>query len=233
MINTYVALDLETTGTSPGEDRIIEIGAVKIVDGVETDRLSTFVNPEMRIPERITMITGINDGMVENAPKISEVIEGVAEFTEGMPLLGHNIIFDYSFLKCAAMANELRFEREGIDTLKIARRVLADAPSKRLEYLCEYMHIDAGTSHRAFDDARSARYLYEKMYEINPQDDGFVKAQELNFAPKKKSKATPAQIKYIYGLMSSKNISLETTPEEMSKSEASRIIDMILSGQLS
>lgn len=229
MINSFVALDLETTGISPTEDRIIEIGAIKVVDGTERAIFSTFVNPEMKIPPRITEITGINDNMVCNAPVIKDIFSELLEFLEDYPLLGHNIIFDYSFLKTAAVNMDLPFEKQGIDTLKMARRVYADFESKRLEFLCVNLQIDSGTSHRACDDARSARLLYEKMYAVNPEDEGFLKALPLEFKVKKKLPITPAQLRYLKALLQGHHIVLEVEPESMTKSEASRMIDTILS----
>lgn len=229
MIKSYVALDLETTGINPSSDRIIEIGAIKIIDGEETERFNTFVNPRMRISERITGITGITDEMVEDAPLIEEIIEELVKFVGELPILGHNILFDYSFIKCAAVANGIIFEKEGIDTLKIARRILPSDVSKKLEFLCKYLNIDPGSSHRAYDDARSARILYEKLYEICPEDEGFVKTQKLEFGIKKKSPITPAQLKYLKALVQMHNITLDTEPESMTKNEASRQIDRILS----
>lgn len=229
MIKSYVALDLETTGINPSTDRIIEIGAIKIVDGQEQECFNTFVNPRMKISERITKITGIDDNMVKNAPTIEEIIDRLMEFIGELPLLGHNIIFDFSFIKCAAVANGITFEKEGIDTLKIARRVLPSDISKKLEFLCGYMGIDPGSSHRAYDDARSAKILYEKLHEMCPEDEGFIKTQKLEFGIKKKSPITPAQLKYLNALVERHGITLNIEPESMTKSEASRQIDTILS----
>ena len=112
MINTFVALDIETTGLNPAEDKIIEIGMAKISDG-------ELVNPGIRISERITMISGITDDMVEGKPAITEIISDIVDFTKDMPILGHNVIFDYSFIKKAAVNSGLDFKKSGIDTLKL------------------------------------------------------------------------------------------------------------------
>lgn len=229
MINSFVAIDLETTGISPSEDRIIEIGAIKVVDGKECGSISTFVNPRMRISERITQITGIDNMMVSNAPVIEDVLDDILDFIEELPLLGHNIMFDYSFLKSAAVSVGKNFEKDGIDTLKLARKILPDAESKRLEYLCSYLHIDPGNSHRAYDDARSAKILYEKLYQLKPDEEGFEKTIRLEYGIKKKSPITPAQLKYLKALMAAHNIVPETEPESMTKNDASRMIDKILS----
>lgn len=229
MINSFIAIDLETTGISPGTDRIIEIGAIKVVDGKETGTFCSFINPRMHISDRITGITGIDDAMVKNAPVIEDIFEELSGFMEDLPLLGHNILFDYSFLKCVAVSMNKDFEKNGIDTLKLARRILPEAESKKLEFLCRYLQIDPGSSHRAFDDAHSARLLYEKLHEINPDDEGFEKPMKLEFGIKKKSPVTPAQLKYLKALIAAHGIVLETEPESLTKNEASRIIDRILS----
>lgn len=229
MINSFVALDLETTGISPSEDRIIEIGAIKVIDGKECGTFSTFVNPEMKIPARITEITGIDDKMVAVAPVIKDIFPELLEFLEEYPLLGHNIIFDFSFLKTAAVNMDYTFKKQGIDTLKMARRIYPEVPSRKLDFLCEYLQIDPGNSHRAYDDARSAKYLYEKMYTVNPADSGFCKTIQLEFCIKKKVPITPAQLRYLKALIQMHGIVPGIKPESLTKNEASRMIDSILS----
>ena len=137
MLKDYVVVDLETTGLSAKDNRIIEIGAIKIKGGQVEELFETFVNPGCAIPFRITEVTGINDSMVSEAPYIETEIVRFIEFSEELPLIGHNLLFDYSFLKANAVNNKLTFEREGIDTLKIAREKLKDLPSRRLDYLCQ------------------------------------------------------------------------------------------------
>ena len=82
MINTFVALDIETTGLNPAEDKIIEVGMAKISDGEIVDSYSTLVNPGIKISERITMITGITDDMVEGKPEITEIILSLIHISE-------------------------------------------------------------------------------------------------------------------------------------------------------
>lgn len=229
MINTYVAIDLETTGLNPAEDRIIEIGAVKVIDGEIKDKVSTFINPMKTIEPRVTELTGITQSMVSTAPCIDDVLGEIIEFTEGYVLLGHNILFDYSFLNRAAVNAGRTFERDGIDTLKIARRLLPDIESRGLEYLCGYFSIDPGNSHRALDDALSAMKLYGKLYELNGDDEGFWHAVKLEYKIKKQSPITPRQIQYLAALVEKHKIVLGVEIESLTKNEASRHIDKILS----
>lgn len=229
MVKSFVAIDLETTGVDPSVDKIIEIGAIKIVDGVEVGVFSSFVNPQMPVPARITEITGIDDEMVKDAPVFSEILDAVLDFIGDLPILGHNIKFDYSFLKCAVLSNGKSFEKDGIDTLRIARMLMPELESKKLEFLCRYFEIDPGSSHRAFDDARSAMKLYEKLCAMENADEIVDKLSQLEYKVKKKSPITDAQLNYLKVLVTKYKITLEIEPEKLTKSEASRVIDNILS----
>ena len=95
MINTYISIDLETTGLNPKQDRIIEIGAIKVVEGKIMDTFSTLVNPGCSLEERIVELTGIRDEELADAPYIEEVFPKLEAFLEDLPLLGHSILFPY------------------------------------------------------------------------------------------------------------------------------------------
>ena len=141
-METYIAIDLETTGLSPKLDRIVEIGAVRVEDGQITDELKLFVDPGRELPARITELTGITQDMLKDAVSQETAIRQVTDFCEDLVLLGHNILFDYSFLKRSAVNHGLPFVHQGIDTLKLARHFLPDAESRRLEDLCTSYHIE-------------------------------------------------------------------------------------------
>ena len=229
MIKTYVALDLETTGLNPATDRIIEIGAVKVVEGEVVSTLSTLIDPQVPISFRVSELTGIDASMIAGQPVIDDLITDILEFTEDLPILGHNIIFDYSFLKKAAVNNRLTFEKDGIDTLKMARRILPELEHRGLEYLCGYFGIRPEKSHRAMDDAISAMKIYEKLFEIAPQDTGFTELVGLNYTVKHDTPITPAQISYLSKLTAYHKVPLEAKIESLTKSQASRMIDGIIS----
>lgn len=99
MYDTYVSIDLETTGLNPKRDRIIEIGAIRVEQGQIVEEFSTFVDPGRKLEERITELTGIRDEDLADAPQLDEVFPQLLEFMGELPLLGHSILFDYSFLK--------------------------------------------------------------------------------------------------------------------------------------
>lgn len=229
MIDSYVALDLETTGLNPASDRIIEIGMAKVDKGEVTATYSTLINPIIKVSERITNLTGIKNSELADKPRIEDVIDDIIDFVGDYAILGHNVIFDYSFLKKAAVNNNKEFNPQGIDTLKMARRILPELEHKKLDYLCEYLKVNPGNSHRALDDAFSASKIYWKMYEIKPEDSGFESTSQLVYSVKKDSPITEAQKNYLSALVIKHKVTLDMPIEEMTKSMASRNIDLIIS----
>ena len=229
MTNSYVALDLETTGLNPSTDRILEIGAVKVLDGQIVETYETLVNPGMKISPRIEELTGITDEMAAGGIDTGTAVKGLLEFCGELPLLGHNILFDYSFVKRSAVNLNLVFEKEGIDTLKIARVLLPDMESRSLPGLCKYYEIVQEHAHRAADDAMAAHMLYQRM------GVDFSQSPEELFAPKpliakfkKQGPITPAQKSYLNDLVKYHKIALEVSIDTLTKNEASRIIDKII-----
>ena len=229
MIHTYIALDLETTGLNPTDDRILEIGAVKIVEGRETEVFSTLVDPGRQVTPRIQELTGITNEMAAGGMEYKEAVERLVEFCQDLPLLGHNILFDYSFVKRSAVNQNLTFEKEGVDTLKIARRLLPDLEHRSLEYLCTHYGIAQERKHRAEDDARSARCLYERLRQEFPDcPQGIFLPGPLVYQVKKQSPITPAQTGYLNDLLKYHKIELPVKVDSLTKNEASRIIDRII-----
>lgn len=161
-MDSYISVDLETTGLNPKTDKIIEIGAVRVENGQVTGEFSRFVNPGRALPERITELTGIVQEQVLGAETVGTVLGEFLEFAGELPLLGHRILFDYSFLKRAAVNAGKPFERKGVDTLKLSRQYLAELPSRRLSDLCAHFGIPI-TAHRALEDARAAHFLYQEL----------------------------------------------------------------------
>lgn len=226
--DSYVCVDLETTGLNPRTDRIIEIGAVKVRDGKITEEFSSYVNPGRKLEQRIIELTGISDGMLERAEMIDEVFTGLTEFLEDLPLLGHRVLFDFSFLKKAAADRKCVFEKSGMDTLQIARRCLPELEHKSLPFLCEYFHITYN-AHRALEDARATHELYRILGSAFGE-----KAPDL-FAPRKlicqvkrDTPVTKAQKERLAGLLFRHGILPEYDIEALTRSEADRIIDRIL-----
>lgn len=161
----YVSVDVETTGLAPKQDKIIEIGAVRVRDGQIVESFTSFVNPGRILPAHITELTGILQEQVDEAETMESVLPAFLEFAGDLPLVGHRILFDYGFLKRAAVNMRLDFERSGVDTLKLSRQFLSELPSRRLSALCEHFEIPI-QAHRALEDARATHILYEKLLEL-------------------------------------------------------------------
>lgn len=240
MINTYISLDLETTGLNPKLDKIVEIGAVKVEEGKITDTFSALVNPGRKLEERVRELTGITDEELAGKPSIEEVFPELLKFMEAdcggldghLPLLGHSILFDYSFLKKAAVDQKCTFERQGIDTLKIARRFLTQLEHRRLDYLCDYYQIPHH-AHRALGDAQATHILYQKLAEqFYGQEDTLFMPQRLVFQVKRDTPATKAQKERLYRLLEQHKLQLDTDVEKMTRSEADRQIDLIRTCQI-
>lgn len=228
MINTYISIDLETTGLNPKRDKIIEIGAVKVVEGVVTDTFSVMVNPGCRLEERVVKLTGITDADLEGKPYMEEVLPDVLDFLGEEVLLGHSILFDFSFLKKAAVNQKLVFEKKAIDTLKIARKYLADLEHRNLDYLCEYYQIPHH-AHRALADAEATSRLYQKLAELfYTEEEKLFSPAPLQFQVKRDTPATKAQKERLYRLLAQHSIVPDADVEKLTRSEASRFTDKIL-----
>lgn len=229
MLNSYVCVDLETTGLNPKTDKIIEIGAVKVIEGVVVNTFSTLVNPGRCLEERVISLTGLRDEELSGAPYIEGVLPKFMEFMEDLPLLGHNIQFDFSFLKKAAVNMGMKMECQGIDTLRIARVHLASLEKKTLEFLCDYYQISY-RAHRAYGDAHATHLLYQKLAEAfyNPEDSVF-QPKILVYQAKKDGPATNSQKERLYRLADRHKLVLNVDIEKLTKSEASRLADVLRS----
>ena len=229
MLNSYIALDLETTGLEPGQEKITEIAALRVCDGIITDRLVTFVNPGRQVGERITQLTGITDDMLKDAPPIEALIGRVLDFCKDLPLLGHNILFDYSFLKHAAVNSRLTFEREAVDTLALCRALMPQDVKRNLSSACAYYHIPQPCAHRAEADAQSSHLLYQQLLKRhgNERPELFL-AHPLAYKAKREQPATKRQKEYLQDLIKCHRIDVTVQIEDLSRSEASRMIDKII-----
>lgn len=232
MMYEYVCVDLETTGLNPKSDRIIEIGAVHVRDGEIVGTFQTFVNPRRLLEERITELTGITKEDLADAPVLDEVFDDFLEFAGELPLLGHSVLFDYSFLKKAAVDRKKTFERNGVDTLKIARKYLPELESRGLGFLCKHYGIPH-QAHRALEDAKATVALYERLEEAFYQpEDGLFVASPLIFKVKRDQPMTPAQRERLSKLLETHQLTEQVDLDGLTRSEASRLTDKLLAKQI-
>lgn len=229
MMTSYVCFDLETTGLSPERDEIIEIGAVKVVEGKVVDRFMHFVKPNASISPMVTEITGITNDMVANAGPTDQIIFDFLRFCEDYPVLGHNLMFDYRFMQRYAQKHYMDFQKEGVDTLKIARKVLPDLSSRSLESLCAHYEIVNAAAHRAYHDALATAKVYQtlKHFYGDAYPDLFA-PEALKVKQKKVQPATNRQKEYLNELIKYHKISINNDLETLTRSEASRLIDRII-----
>lgn len=224
----YIAVDLEMTGLRVTRDRIIEIGAVRVKNGTLTDTFSSFLNAHRRLETKITELTGITDRMLAEAPEQEEVIREFLEFAGECTLIGHNLIFDYAFLKQAAVNQGLTFERTGIDTLKLARRLLPAEQKKTLGALEEYFSLHPQRQHRALDDAMASARIYLRLKEqYGTEDPDIFMPKPLCYAVKKQPPITPPQKRDLNHLIMYHKINTNMDLDHLTRSEASRMIDQI------
>ncbi len=160
----FVVFDLETTGLEAQEEDIIEIGAVKIKDGVLRETFSTFIKPTKQIPEKITQITGINDSMVADAPSIEQVLPDFYKFCKDSILVAYNIPFDYSFIRKFAKQQMFEFNNEQIDVLMLAREKIKGLKHYNLSSVCTYLGVSLIGAHRAIEDTIATAKVFLKLY---------------------------------------------------------------------
>ena len=176
-----IAFDLETTGLSAATERITEIGAVRIVNGVLRDEFCTFVNPERHIPERITELTGIDDAMVADAPSEEEALKEFYKFCGNSKfLVAHNAGFDTSFLRAANKRLGWDFDYLYADTVAMARSMYPDLKNHKLDTVGHYLKLPPFNHHRACDDARELAQILVKMMEELREKQHIDNFSELN-----------------------------------------------------
>ena len=163
--STFVVFDIETTGFSAVNDRIIEIGAVKVENGMITEKFSEFVNPERPIPFEIEKLTSINDRMVEDAPNISVILPKFMDFCGSSVLVAHNADFDTGFIRHNCEVLGLTYDYTYVDTLGIARSFLEGLKNYKLDTVVEAMGCTLANHHRAVDDAGATADVFVRFLE--------------------------------------------------------------------
>ncbi len=199
----FVVFDIETTGFSPVENRIIEIGAVKVCGGKIVDHFSAFVNPEVPIPFEIEKLTGIRDDMVVDAEKIEAVLPEFLRFCEGCMLVAHNARFDMSFIMENCNRQGIEHDFTYVDTVGIARVMLPAQAKHTLDAVAKTLGVSLLNHHRAVDDAEATAEIFVKLI-VMMEEDGITTLAQIN----EKGKASPAIIKKLptyHGIILAKN----------------------------
>ncbi len=167
----FVILDIETTGLSRHMHKITEFSALKVnVDNntttfSTTDRYSTLINPQRRIPSFITSLTGITNNMVKDAPTFPDVSADIRKFIANNVIIAHNTTFDYNFLNHNFKETETEeLENSALCTCKLSRRLIPRLSSYKLENLCSHLRINNQQAHRAMSDVMATKDLFSRLY---------------------------------------------------------------------
>ncbi len=162
----FIAFDLETTGTKPTADMIVEVGAVRFDGDRAVKGYGTLINPGIPIPPDASAVNGITDDMVRAKPRIADVLGEFADFCGDLPLVAHNAPFDFKFL-----LEDIKLHRapapKGVvlDTLPLARRIFPGLPNYRLGTLVRHFRFPSGTFHRAEEDSAYCGLVFAKVLE--------------------------------------------------------------------
>ncbi|MBQ3405085.1 MAG: PolC-type DNA polymerase III, partial [Oscillospiraceae bacterium] len=174
-----VVFDIETTGLDSVSDRITEIGAVIVRDGVETERFQTFADPGMPIPFEVSRLTGIRDSDVAGAPSQEQAVRAFLDFAGGRPLAAHNASFDVGFIWEACQRFGMEFEPVYADTLAMAQALLPDLRNHKLDTVAGRLGLPEFNHHRASDDAMTAALILNAFF-IKLKKEGLNNLSQLN-----------------------------------------------------
>lgn len=229
MLEEYVAVDLEMTGLKASRDRILEIGAVRYRKGKEVGAFQVIVNPGVPLTEEITALTGITPDMAQRGVELRRGMEDFLEFWQGLPLVGHNLYYDFSFLKQNAVNLGLSFDACGVDTLKLSRKLLPGEKRKTLEALGQRFGLFHEQKHRALEDAKACGRLLELLWEeFGEGQEELFEPAALEYKAKKRSPITPQQKKYLKDFAGYHKIELSVELETLTRNEASRLTDQLI-----
>lgn len=226
-IKDYTVIDLEMTGLAAKNNKIIEIGAVQIRDGKKTATYGMLVNPHCNIEPIVSELTGITDEMLKDGMDEDKAVEGLLEFIGSDIIVGHNVSFDYSFIKQWAVNKKIPLDLYALDTLKMSRGLLPEEQRKKLEALCEYFDIERIHAHRALDDAIETWQIYEKLADlaVEKKRADLLEPTLLKYKCKRQTKATYHQVEQLKEVRKLYGITDEIDWNNLTRSEASRKMD--------
>ena len=176
----FVAFDLETTGLSSKHDRIIEIGAVRMKDGIEIDRFQTFVDPGRKLDKKIVELTGITDEMLLGAPSIEEVLPKFVEFVAGSVLVAHNSDFDTGFIRAECQRQGIPYQYTAADTLILSQNLLQHLNKFKLDVVANALSLPEFNHHRAGDDALTCGMIMSRLMKKLEEEHGIHTLQQIN-----------------------------------------------------
>ena len=175
----FIAFDLETTGLSPENDVITEIGAVMFRNGEPTEHFQTFVNPHRRLTQKVIDLTGITDSMLATAPELEDALPKFLEFCGDRPLVAHNADFDISFIAAACRKLKIDYDPTYLDTLIMSQNMLPELGKYKLNIVADALSLPDFNHHRADDDAMTVAYMLQRFF-VRLQENGITTTQQIN-----------------------------------------------------
>ncbi len=175
----FIAFDLETTGLSPEEDVITEIGAVRFVNGEPAEHFQMFVNPHRRLTQKVAELTGITDEMLAAALELEEALPKFLAFCGDRPLVAHNADFDVSFIAAACRRLGIEYDPTYLDTLIMAQNMLPELSRHKLDVVADALSLPAFQHHRADDDAMTVAYMIQRFF-AQLIERGIERTQQIN-----------------------------------------------------
>lgn len=163
----YIVLDFETTGLSHTNDKILEIGAIKVINNKIEDTFETLINPKINIPPFISSKINITNNMVSDKPYIEDIFEDFFNFLSNYNLVIHNAKFDMSFLIHNAQSLGFNIKNKALDTVSTTKILFPELKKYNLAFLCNYFSISNPNAHRAMSDVIATYELYKILYSKN------------------------------------------------------------------
>ncbi|SDB31070.1 3'-5' exonuclease [Eubacterium oxidoreducens] len=228
-MDEYIVVDLEMTGLQVKSDKIIEIGAVHVRGAEIVDTLHVMVNPKRRLTDKIKELTGITQEEVDAGISEKEALKQWIAFSKGLAIVGHNVSFDYSFLKQLSINENHPIEHCCADTLKIARICLPRLNSRSLDALCGYYGIELKKHHRALEDALATYEIYDKMKkEFGKTNHEVFEAKPMAIRLKKVQTITSSQVEQITRLSKKLHKDPPVKLREMTRADATRLVEKLI-----
>lgn len=226
-IRDYTVFDLEMTGLSAEDNKIIEIGAVRVRDGKMTDTYSTLVNPHVSISPIVVKLTGITDAMLSAGIEEDLAIPRLIEFIGADVVVGHSVAYDFRFIRQWAVNHRIPLELWSCDTLKLAKELVPGDQPKKLEALCKFFSIERVHAHRALDDSIETWQLYEILADMAEQADRteLLEPVLLKDGGKRRTPATGRQKQRLKEYMKRHGIQESISWDTLTRSQASRKMD--------
>ena len=160
----FISIDLETTGLNKDKDEIIEVSAIKFINGQVDSDFTTLINPKIEIPKQITALTRISNKMVSNAPFIEDILDDLILFIDGSIVIAHNIEFDLGFINKIVKSHSKKLNTKAVcDTLLLSRSFLFTLEKFNLEYLSSYFNLKHNNAHRAQEDALNTGKIFVEL----------------------------------------------------------------------